>query len=59
MPMIGENRQLPVEVRDFRRITGHFRGIYGIYLKCMKAKPEDVNMEPVGFRINRISTSYA
>ena len=43
-PMIGENRQLvtdelvefelePVEVQDFRRITDHFRGIHGIYLK--------------------------
>jgi hypothetical protein len=39
--MIGQNWQLvtdepvefennPVEVQDFRRITGHFRGIYGI-----------------------------
>ena len=25
----------------------------------MKAKPEDVNMEPVGFRITRILTDYA
>ena len=42
--MIAENRQLvtdepvefekkPAEVQDFRRITDHFRGIYGIYLK--------------------------
>ena len=41
--MIRENRQLvtnepvefkeqPVEVQDFKRITNHFRGIYGIYL---------------------------
>ena len=45
--MIGENRQLvtdepvefekqPVEVQDFRRITDHFRGIYGIYLKFIQ-----------------------
>ena len=33
----------PVEVRDFRRITDHFRGLYRIYLKRMKAKLEDVN----------------
>ena len=44
--MIGENRQLvtdePVEfekqlvkVQDFRNITDHFRGIYGIYLKLI------------------------
>jgi hypothetical protein len=37
--MIGENRQLatdePVEVQGFRRITDHFRGIYGIYLKLI------------------------
>ena len=43
-PMIEENRQLvtdePVElegkmaaVQDFKRITDHFRGIHGIYLK--------------------------
>ena len=25
----------------------------------MKAKPEDVNMQPVGFRITRILTDYA
>jgi hypothetical protein len=44
--MIRENRQLvtdelvefeksPVEIQDFRRITDHFRGIYGIYLKLL------------------------
>ena len=44
--MIRENRQLvtnepvefekqPVEVQDFRRITDHFRGIHGIYLKLI------------------------
>ena len=44
--MIGENRQLvtdelvgfekfAVEVQDFRRITDHFQGIYGIYLRLM------------------------
>jgi hypothetical protein len=35
--MSGKNRRLvtdePVEVEDFRRITDHFREIYGIYLK--------------------------
>jgi hypothetical protein len=40
-PGLGENRWLvtdePVDVRDFRKITDHFRGIYGrIYLKRMK-----------------------
>ena len=39
-PMSGKNRQLvtdgPVKVGDVRRITDHFRGIYGgIYLKWM------------------------
>jgi hypothetical protein len=44
--MIGENRHLvtdepvefekqPVEVQDFGRITGHFRGICGVYLKLI------------------------
>jgi len=44
--MIRENWQLvtdepvefkksPVEGQDFRRITDHFRGIYGIYLKLL------------------------
>ena len=53
--MYGENQRLdtyepvefeeqPVEVGYFRRITDHFRWIYRIYLKWMKAKPEDVNM---------------
>jgi hypothetical protein len=48
--MSGKNRQLvtnepvefgeePVEVGDFRRISYHFEGIYGIYLKCIKLKP--------------------
>ena len=54
-PMSEENQRLvtyelvefekwPVEVRDIRRIIDHFRGIYRIYLKWMKAEQEDVNM---------------
>jgi hypothetical protein len=54
-PLFEENCHLvtnePVEfekqlvaVGDFRRITHHFRGIYSIYLKRMKAKPDNVNM---------------
>ena len=40
-----EFEKLPVEVGDFMKLTYHFRGIYKIYLKWMKAsKPEDVNM---------------
>ena len=45
--MIGENLQLvtnepvefekqPVEDQDYRKITGHFREIYRIYLKLIK-----------------------
>ena len=34
-------RKQPVEVGDFRKFTGRFRGIYGIYSKGMKAKPGD------------------
>jgi hypothetical protein len=45
--MIGENWQLvtdepvefekiPVEVQDCRKITNHFRGIYGIYPDLIK-----------------------
>jgi hypothetical protein len=52
------NNQLKLEAY-FKRITNHFRGIYRIYLKLMKAKPEDVNMYPVGFRITRILTDHA
>ena len=44
--MIGENQQLvtvnhvsfkkqPIEIQDFRRITDHFRIIYGIYLNLL------------------------
>ena len=66
-PMFGKKRRLvadepvefkkqPVEVQEFRKFTDHFRGIYWIYLKWMKAKPEDVNMWPVKFRITRILT---
>ena len=51
--MSGENWRLvadepvefekqPVEVQDFGKFTNHFRGIYGIYFKWMKANPEDV-----------------
>ena len=55
-PMFGTNWQLvtyeaiefeklPIEVRDLKKITDHFRGIYRrIYLKWMKEKPEDINM---------------
>ena len=39
--MIGQNRQLfvtnePVEVQDCKKITDHFRGIYGKYLHLIK-----------------------
>ena len=45
--MIGENHQLvtnepvefekkPVEVQDCMKITGHFKGIYRIYLNSIK-----------------------
>ena len=55
LPTVRENRQLvtdepvefekePVEVQDFKRITDHFRGIYGMYLKLIYIKLEDVNM---------------
>ena len=71
--MFGKNRdylqmnrlssicKIPVEVQDFRKeTTDHFRAIYRIYLKCMKAKVlEDVNIESVGFRVTRILTDYA
>ena len=43
-------------VRDFKRITDRYRGIYRLYLKWMKAKPEDVNMWLAGSRITRILT---
>ena len=47
-PMIGENRQLvtnePVEFEVYKEITDHFRGIYRIYPRFNKGKPEDVNM---------------
>ena len=38
-----------VEVREFRKMNDHFRGIYKRYLKWMKATP-------VGFGITRILT---
>ena len=44
----GWIREITVEGRGFRWITNYLRGIYGIYLKWMKAKSEDVNMYPVG-----------
>ena len=38
--MIGENRQLvtnePVEVKDCKKITDHFRGIYKTYPNLIK-----------------------
>ena len=61
-PLLGKNRRLVthelvefekslVEVhRDFKRITDHSRGIYGIYLQ-MKAKPEDANIV-TGWNLN-------
>jgi hypothetical protein len=37
-----------VEVQDFRKKIIHFRGIRGLYLKLMKEKPKNHNMQPVG-----------
>ena len=67
--MIGENRWLgtnepvefeewPVEVRDFRRNTGHVREIYKrIYLNLIKQHLS--TCKPVGLANTRISTNYA
>ena len=41
------------------KITDHSRGIYRLYPKFNKGKPEDVNMLPVGPANTRISTGYA
>ena len=50
-----EFEKQPVEVQDFRKSTDHCRGIYGTYLKSMKAaKLEDVNMLLAGFRVTRM-----
>jgi hypothetical protein len=32
------------EVQDFRKITDHIRGIYGVYLRFVKEKLKDANM---------------
>jgi hypothetical protein len=32
------------EVHDFRKITDHIRGIYGVYLRFVKEKLKDANM---------------
>ena len=53
--MNGENRPLItdepiefekqlVEVQDFRKMTHHFRRIYGIYLTLLKNNQKDHNM---------------
>jgi hypothetical protein len=50
----------PVEVQDFRRITDHFRGIYGIYLKLMqKTRRMSTCNQPAGLANTRISTDSA
>jgi hypothetical protein len=53
--MNGENQPLvtnepvefekePIEFQDLRKITHHFRGIYGMHLKLMKRKLKNCNM---------------
>jgi hypothetical protein len=61
--MNRKNKQLgvdePVEVEDVGNNIDRFRGICRIYLKLVKKKPEDVNMQPVvGVGNVRISSNY-
>lgn len=48
-----------MKVQDFRKITEHFRRIYRIYLRFVKKKPKDQNMQPLGLGNSRIVTEYA
>ena len=61
--MNWENRPLVtgehVEIQDFMKVTNQFRGIYGVYLKLLKNRLEDHNMQPVGLGNTRILTNYA
>jgi hypothetical protein len=34
----------PVQVQDLKKITHHFRGLYGIYPQNNEEKLQDVNM---------------
>ena len=58
-----ENRQLvtnePVEVRDCRKITDHFRRIYRIYPNLIKENRRMRTCHRFGFANTRISTGYA
>jgi hypothetical protein len=56
--MNEENRLLvtdePVEIQDFRKITVHFRGICGLYLKLFKKNQnittcDQLDLETLGF----------
>ena len=49
----------PVEIQDLRKITDHFRGMYGTCLKLIKENPKDHNMWPVGLGNTRILTNCA
>ena len=46
-------------VQDFRKITDHFRGIYGLYLKLIKKKLKDYNVKQVGLGKTRVLADYA
>ena len=50
----GLHLKVQVVVQDYKKITDHFRGIYGIYLKSMKkfrkiTTHNQLNLETLGF----------
>jgi hypothetical protein len=48
-----------VEVQEFKKLTHHFEGTYGLYLKIGKKKPKNHNMSPDGLGNTGILTDYA
>ena len=49
MNQLSLRNNWPVEVRDFQRITDHFRGIYKIYLNWMKQNRKMSTCKPISF----------
>ena len=62
-PLVGDEpvefEIKPVEIEDFKKITHHFRGMYGIYPHVIKKTPKEHNMHSVRLDNTRLSTDCA
>ena len=57
--LVDFHKEKLVEVQEFKKLTHHFGGTYGLHLKIGKKQPKNHNMSPDGLGNTGILTDYA